>query len=124
MSLDMTLYFDVETGGEPYRCEVFEANITHNLIEMASVCGLYNPMWRPYRLYNIPDEDGDSFTAEAGEIYDALMEGIKILKSDPDRFKQFNASNGYGTYEGLLGVAKRYAEACKRYPNAKVHTCR
>ncbi len=125
MSLDITMYFDVDTGGVEHKCEIAEFNITHNLTEMADKCGLYNPMWRPYRLYNIKDEEENKFLyAEAGELYDAIMAGIKNLESDPEKFKKFNPENGWGSYEGLLRVAKRFADACRDYPKAKVEVWR
>ena len=124
MSLDVNLFFDVDTGNEPHKAEVYEFNITHNLGKMASECGLYNPMWRPYKLYNIPDEQEENFHAEAGEIADALEKGLEILKNDPAKFKMFNPDNGWGDYDGLVRVATGYLDACQRYPKAKVDVWR
>jgi hypothetical protein len=124
MSLDVSLTFDVDTGGVEYKCEVYSFNITHNLGKMASECKLYNPMWRPYRLYNIDDEYGASFMVEAGELYDALKFGVEELAANPEKYKKLNPDNGWGTYEGLLEVATEYMNACKDYPKAKVRVCR
>ncbi len=124
MSLDLCLEIEVDTGGTPYRAELFEANITHNLGEMAEACGLYNVMWRPYRLYNIKDEDGDDFEPEAGELIDAIEFGLNILKSDPIEYKMFNPGSGWGDYDGLVRVASKYLEACKKYPKATVKAYR
>jgi hypothetical protein len=66
MSLDVTLYrnyhvsYDDGKTLEPKKEEMYSANITHNLGDMASEAGIYEALWRPYRLkegYNIPEDD-------------------------------------------------------------------
>jgi len=56
MSLDITLKIkkhvsedDCKTWQEVYE-EVHRCNITHNLVKMASKSGIYEAIWRPYRL--------------------------------------------------------------------------
>jgi len=91
--------------------EVFSANITHNLGRMASECpGLYEALWHP-------NENGYS-TAE--QLIPFLEEGLRILKSQPVFFEQFNPENGWGTYEGLVSFVEEYLAACKQYPEATV----
>lgn len=125
MSLDITMSFNVLTGNKPLECTVYEANITHNLIEMAKACGLYNPMWRPYRLYNVPDDKESDFRyAEAGEIADALKWGIDELKRNPEKYKKLNPENGWGSYDALLRVATEYWQHCVDYPYAEVRVSR
>lgn len=125
MSLNITMSFPIMTGNEPLECVVYEATITHNLADMAMACGLYNPMWRPCKLYNVPDERESEFKyAEAGELADALRYGVKELESNPDKYKQFNPEDGQGTYEDLLRVAKDYLNHCDRYPYAEIKVSR
>ena len=51
---------------------VFDWNITHNLGEMAAAAGLYEALWRPYRLrewYGIPEGDRDAeYAFEANQV--------------------------------------------------------
>ena len=109
MSLDVTLYIDVDTGGEGLtRVELFSANITHNLGKMAVEAGIYNHLWHH-------EEVG---AKHAGDIIDALDAGLTLMKADPDHFEQFNASNGWGLYEHFVPWVKRYLEACREHPKA------
>ena len=108
MSLDVYLMADAPKAAKG--SGVYEANITHNLGEMASEADLYKYLWRP-------DENG---ITRAAELIDPLTEGLARLKADPDRFKSYNPSNGWGSYEGLVKFTENYLEACKRFPRATV----
>lgn len=94
--------------------EVFHANITHNLTAMAEEAGIYAPLWRP-------DELG---VTKARELIEPLTKGLKLMRSNPDRFKTFNPSNGWGSYDVFLPWIKRYVEACRNYPDAEVSVSR
>lgn len=107
MSLDVYL-----TAVRP--TTVFEANITHNLNDMADEAGIYKILWRP-------DENG--FT-KAGQIIDPLKAGIALMKSDPLRFQKLNAENGWGTYADFLPWLERYLEACEANPDADISVSR
>lgn len=96
-----------ENDGET---EVFHANITHNLGTMAANAGIYKCLWRP-------DENGISI---ASELINPLTAGLQRLQDNPEKFKQFNPSNGWGTYEGLISFIEDYLAACKEYPEAKI----
>lgn len=121
MSLDLTLRGPATV--EPCTCEcghqhtrterrvLFDVNITHNLNRMASEAGLYQAMWH---------SDG----ARAGDLVPQLTGGVKVLASDPERFKTFNPSNGWGSYDGLLATACAFLAACQQYPDAIVEACR
>lgn len=107
MSLDVTL-----TEMQP--CAVFDANITHNLTAMADAAGIYEALWRPEELK----------IRHAVELIPLLEAGLANLKSDPEHFKQFNASNGWGLYEHFVPFVERYLEACREHPNAEVSVSR
>lgn len=109
--------------------EVFSANITHNLGEMAQNAGIYEACWRPYMLhkdfqpgqeYSKEMEFEDSVTMYAKDIIPLLEKGYGDLLSRPEYFEQFNASNGWGLYENFLPWVKRYLDACKENPEAKI----
>lgn len=115
MSLDVTLYFDVDVGHEqPERHVVYEANITHNLGAMAEQAGMYKAMWRP-------DENGFE---TAGQVGEAIREGLAQLHSGRAKFAPFDAKNGWGTYEDLVSFTEEYLLACLKYPKAKVSVSR
>ena len=93
---------------------VFEANITHNLGKMAGEAGIYECLWRPNQ-YGYE---------KANDIIELLEDGINLLMAKPEHFKQFNASNGWGTYEGLISFAENVLNACKNYPHATIRVWR
>ncbi|MCK9598255.1 MAG: hypothetical protein M0R06_04380 [Sphaerochaeta sp.] len=103
---------------EPFRLEsteevtdtVFHANITHNLGAMAREAGVYQAVWRP--------EEID--IEYAGQLIEPLDQAICLLTADPERFKAFNPSNGWGDYDGLLNFLAEYAAACIKWPQAKI----
>lgn len=96
---------------EPVETEtVYHANITHNLGRMASEAGLYQSCWRP-------DERG---WQTAQDLIAPLETGLATLKADPDRFRQFDASNGWGRYEHLVKFVSEYLTACREWPSARI----
>lgn len=105
MSLDVTLTKVKET-------EIFEMNVTHNLVKMADAAGIYTVMWHPEKL-NIK---------YAGEIIPTLKIGLKDLKERPEYFKTFNPNNGWGTYDIFVVDVEKYLKACEETPDAKVYT--
>lgn len=100
--------------GIPRKERVFGANITHNLGEMADAAGVYVACWRP--------EESDWTTAK--QLISPLTAGLLALQSDPNKFRELNPSNGWGSYEGLVRFVSRYLDACKEYPEAEISVSR
>ena len=105
MSLDVLL-----TEVRP--TEVYSANITHNLAQMAKEAGFYLHLWHPDLLG----------ITKASELIEPLEKGLQLLKADPQRFDQFNAPNGWGKREDLVRFVREYLEACREHPEAIVNT--
>ena len=125
MSLDV--YLTGKTTEIPCRCNncvnehtrketevLYQANITHNMCEMAEHAGIYMALWRP-------EEIG---ITKASQLVKPLQDGIELMKSDPDCFKKFNPSNGWGSYDIFIKWVERYLSACKQYPDADVSVSR
>jgi hypothetical protein len=93
---------------------VYEANITHNLAEMADAAGLYKCLWRP-------EEVG---MTRAEHLLEPLRLGLRLLKSDPEAFKKYNPKNGWGDYYGLVLFTEQYLAACEENPDAEVSVSR
>ena len=87
---------------------VFDSNITHNLGKMADAVGVYYALWHP-------EEKGYK---TALDIISILEEGLKQLELEPEKFKKFNAPNGWGKYEHFVPFVKGCLSACKTYPDA------
>lgn len=113
---------------------VYETNITHNLNTMAEKAGIYEALWRPYRLH-IDWKDNffsnaeefifeEGVTVYAKDIIPKLEEGLKELKRKPEYFEEFNPTNGWGTYKDFVPFVEEYLEACKQYLEAIVKTSR
>lgn len=94
--------------------DVYSGNITHNLNKMADEAGIYEALWRP-------EEINAHF---AKELVPLLTDGLRKLLDEPDKFKQFNPSNGWGNYEGLVQFVTNYLNACLQYPDAIVRVSR
>jgi len=89
---------------------VLDRHITHNLINMAREAGIYEVLWCPEKIG----------IERASDMIPYLEKGVEALKSDPERFKEFNPENGWGSYEGLLWFAIDTLVTCMGYPNASV----
>lgn len=117
MSLDIDLFMDIDVGAEElHRVYLYELNITHNLNKMAVACGLYDFMWDAE--YTIGKE------GTAQDLVKGLTAGVEDLKNNPDKYKKYNASNGWGVYEDLLRISEEFLDACKCYPKAKISVSR
>jgi len=107
MSLDVTLTKIIET-------EVFSANITHNLQDMAMAARIYDCLWNPERMG----------IKTARQMTVPLAKGLAWLKSDPDRFKKYDSPNGWGKYDNFVPWIEKYLEACIENPDAEVSVSR
>jgi hypothetical protein len=121
MSLDVTLLGPEESArcstcgaAQTVRPELFEANITHNLNAMAEAAGIYRELW-------LPDEIG---ITKARQLIQPLETGLSWLKADPEKFKKYNATNGWGLYEHFVPWVESYLDACKANPDADVKVSR
>lgn len=116
MSLDLTLYADVDTGGaDKHRVYLYEANYTHNCGKMAKEAGVYLYVWRPEEC---PD------VKQAGDLVEPLRAGIKAMEDEPQRFIALNPENGWGSYDTFLPWLRSYLEACVAHPKALISAWR
>ena len=107
MSLDVYLM-------ETRPTEVYWANITHNLTEMAGAAGIYRALWTP-------EEIG---ITKAADLVPLLEDGLAKLKADPAKYEKFNAPNGWGLYKNFVPFVEKYLQACRDNPNATVEVSR
>jgi hypothetical protein len=96
-----------ESGEKVPLVEVYWANITHNLNQMASAAGIYQVLWRP----------GYEYTPITPEVCQQLEEGLAKLKADPEEYKKYNAPNGWGLYQHFVPFVEGVLEAVKSAPN-------
>ena len=93
---------------------VYNANITHNLGDMARAANLYGPVWRP-------EENG---ITTAGQLVEPLLTGITELESNPAYYRSLEPENGWGKYTDLLKFLREYMNACASWPKAVVYASR
>ena len=99
MSLDITLMD-----------EVHSQNITHNLGAMAKEAGIYKVLWRPQ----------EAGVWDAEDLIKPLEAGILLMASDPERFKELDSPNGWGTYGNFLPWLAELLEACRKNPSSRI----
>jgi hypothetical protein len=93
---------------------IYDANITHNLVDMAEDAGIYQHLW-------YPNEIG---ITKASQLIDPLQKGLALLKSDTARFERFNSTNGWGIYEHFVLFVEKYLAACEDNPDAIIEVSR
>lgn len=130
MSLDIYLIDPTAT----YETEsLYSANITHNLGGMAAAAGIYEALWRPYKLvpgfaiendYDAEMEFESTNTIKAKSIIEIVEKGLLDLKARPEHFKQFNSPNGWGMYKNFIPFVEEYLAALKEYPEAIIQVSR
>lgn len=86
-------------------------NITHNLGKMATEAGIYQYLWRT-------PEETDIYTAK--ELIIPLKRGLEMMKKKPEYFRQFEAKNGWGSYDDFVSLVETYIQACEEYPWAEI----
>lgn len=102
MSLDVWLSVDGQ--------DVFSANITHNLAEMAREAGMYEALWRPDEIACVRAKEIEAFVAA----------GLADMVRRPTHYEQFDAQNGWGLYRDFLPWVAKYLEAIRKYPEAVI----
>ena len=113
---------------------VFSSNITHNLGEMAREAGIYDALWRPYRLHPNYSDFGEDYKSEmkfessvkmeAKVIIPFLEKGLSDLKERPEYFKRFNSPNGWGLYKHFVPFVSEVLQAAKNYPDSVIYCSR
>lgn len=103
----------ITVGGDCDDC-AYTANITHNLGRMAEAAGIYQHLWRP-------EELGLHL---ANDLIKPLERGLAALKTEPERFRQFDAPNGWGKYEQFVLFVENYLAACRESPDATIRVSR
>ena len=96
--------------------ELYTANITHNLGEMARAVSeqFYQALWRPE----------DLKATQAMDLLKILRGGIQIMETRSRELRKLNPENGWGNFDQLLAFARKYENACREYPTAKIEVSR
>ena len=107
MSLDFCLM-------ETKRVDVCDANTTHNHTKHAHAIGIYKHLWRPEELG----------IKKAHEMISPLQGAINELRVNPEKYRQYDNSEGWGTVEYFLEFMEKVLCACEEHPDADVEVWR
>ena len=92
--------------------EFWHGNMTHNLKEMARECRIErDPQYKCLSLYDLLWRDEYPWEVSHSEYIQYLKAYLIILTDEPERYKQFNPSNGWGTYEQLVEFVRSFIHA-------------
>ena len=83
-------------------------NVTHNMNNLAKAVGLYQVLWSP-------EEVG---IKTASQMIEPLEKGIKELTANPDKYKEYNPPNGWGSYDIFVSFCRSVLSTCKDNPDA------
>jgi hypothetical protein len=84
-------------------------NIINNLNAVAQEAGLHEILWSP-----------DEMTTTASQMIVPLEKGIKELEANPDKYKAFDASDGFRHYKSFADFCKAMLRKCHEYPDAVI----
>ena len=95
----------------------WEANITHNLAEMARRCRNkeYNGTLCDYVWH--PEKHGNITTTPMSRI---LVSGIAYMVANRKELLLYNSANDWGAYDAFLLWLTKYKEACEDNPGWKI----
>ncbi len=79
-------------------------NHTSNTATMIKeVCGSYPSEWNGKKCV---------------DMYPVLMQGISLLNLHPQRYRQFEPDNKWGSVESTMDFLQKIADTCDKYPTA------
>lgn len=95
--------------GVDIRVGEFNTNITYNLSKMFTTAFNTGEYWL------------DELEGRKGfEVIELLTNAIIRMVKDPDHFKQFDAPNGWGTFNDALPWLIQLKEECVKNPNDEI----
>lgn len=110
MSLDLYVVAKVDLGGpKPHTFNVWDGNLTYNLGPMLDLAG---PHWGRI--------SRESEGWKAVLLLDDVRTLISELRTEPEKYRALNPSNGWGTYEKALKFLDGLLRAIESAPNAEI----
>lgn len=92
------------------RVSVCSENTTHNHGKMADALGVYTHLWHP-------EELGLKY---AHELIAPLRGAINELETNPEKYRQYDAPNGWGKVEYFIIFLKKVLSGCEETPEAEI----
>jgi hypothetical protein len=98
-------------------------------MRIKTATGTYYPVSEPINItgnlhtmfYHALGTDIDNLTGRTGEDVKIILYGaLDQLSTRTDHFRQFEASNGWGTVSQAMSFLNQFAQLCRQYPDAEV----
>jgi hypothetical protein len=105
MSYDISFYSHKCTCGNGHD-QIFDRNYTYNIAGIAKEAG-----------FSVRDFDDKS----GAEIVAILEPAIERMQKDPEHFRQFEPSNGWGDFDTFLELLESLLTITKKNPNGYCH---
>lgn len=81
---------------------------------MAKEAGIDQALWHPE----------DVRIEVAGDMTASIYPGYMDITERPEYYRQFDAENGWGTYDDFIPWLDKLLNACQKWPNAEVRAYR
>ena len=81
---------------------------------MASECGVYPFIWR----------HDENKVEKASDLIDPINQALMSLGLSPEKYKNLEPKNGWGTYQNFVDFLIELVNACQAHPDATVHVWR
>lgn len=105
----------------------YQLNTGKEIREETLTVGRWNLTYNLSKMLNLAFEVGPGahfsdlwINKTAEECEQGVRDAVARMEADPERYKQENPSNGWGTYEVALEHLIGFLEVCREYPRAKV----
>lgn len=121
--MSLSIYF-LDNNGEDVE-QQSHLNITHNLNTIVDECGklvgkeYYELIWIPDELLGV-----DNGQVKVADIIHRLPTLLEDLINNEVELRQYLPSNGWGTFEGLIGFVCDYLKECYKHKEAYIYCCR
>ncbi|MCE6988150.1 hypothetical protein [Dyadobacter sp. CY323] len=83
---------------------------THNNRELAMQVGVYDVLWK-WKEKNI---------ITGADLIKPVSKGLAELAADPDKYKNLDNPNGWGTYDNFVAFLEELFTQCVLHPEARV----
>ena len=113
MSYDVHLSVNCSCGGRtnPEERDVFSSNYTSNCSRMWDAAGCSLRDWAYDKAAG----------RRASTLIEPLRTAIRTMEEDPQRFREMEPDNRWGSYDGALKWLRSILSACEEYPEASVY---
>lgn len=105
MSYDISVVAPVVTGGETVLHTLYERGFTYNNSGI---------------MYAIGCGRDDLSGKLASEVVERIANGIRLLQSEPSKYRDKEPSNGWGGIEDCLNLLNGLLGACRAAPLARI----